>query len=153
MMFVVGFKSTLFSYNPVEPILYSVAREKGPLFIWKGDWNLSHPKERLMLTLFSARFGAQFVQFVAHVKPWFSTTLGVVAIEQFFYFFFTWAWLASSKWRLELSAMCKPRVWIDHFQCCNAGQATSFPVGLQNCRLTIWFWDLFRVSSTFIWCQ
>ena len=44
-----------------------------------------------MLTLFSARFGAQFVQFVAHVKPWFSTTLGVVAIEQFFFIFFTWA--------------------------------------------------------------
>lgn len=49
--------------------------------------------------------------------------------------------------------MSKPRVWIDQFQCSNAGLATSFPVGLQNCRLITWFWDLFRVSSTFIWCH
>ena len=51
-----------------------------------------------MLTLFSARFGAQFVQFVTPLKRRFATTLG------------TWRWLALSKWRLELCAMCKPRV-------------------------------------------
>lgn len=116
MFFVVGFKSTFFPYNPVEPILYRVLIRFWVL-LFAAPFLKNHWSENcsFLMTNFTGKkgpfsFGREIEIWVtqrsgscslcsAHgsvlnlcsswtkVKPWFSTTLGAVAIEHFFYFF------------------------------------------------------------------